>query len=1135
MNNPINRAQFVLTVAWQEFKTSLGGPLVPIIFGGLTLYMWLILLNADYMREMGTIGIPRNSANISYLMASGQSMWLYFAWAWLFAQAINRDQQSQLHEVVLAAPVSLTRLLISRYLGILGAALILGSAVFLGLVTSPVLVWTGLLPADAIGPLPWASMFWGWLLFIVVNAAGSGALFVSASIWTRSPAGAFTVAAIIAVIWMIAMVVLRGGNVDLFVASVIDPSGFAEVERQSDLWTPTEKQFAIMELTPGLLLNRFIWLVPPLMIFAFIISRVSREILVLERKHVDDEAESNHQEKTSTKTKPVQIEKLIPNWWSACLSEFAWHLKLIVNGFGFRLTVVLLLFVGIMGTWVNFILHSDGPLLPYAPAVMPFMSEFFYIIVLFIVIGFVGSLVRRDDRQGFNEWVDSAPAPLGVRVFGKAAAAMALVVILSSITAFSAILLSLIIEPYTINFVVPFVFALYVQTPALAEMCALALFTHALIRHPGTAYAVSIMLGFIAILNHELSVVEYPPAQIGIPVHIHISELTGWQPWLPVMFSANNFKFALILFLVALAWLFWSRGTALLTSDRAMAFRQRLLQAPGIMAALSLLAFIAVSSQLYHHLIIEGEYESSASSMTGDAEWERTWWEQATSYSIRQGTVDIKLDPKTRSGSVSWQLKGVNVDGAYLHATLPHGITVEQITVANQLIEFVLDEDHLAIPLGNCSYTCDMKMELSVLFQNWPEETPPWLEESGIWLRAENILPRLGHDPDRLLRAPADRIANGLPKRLPVMPAAKSLTPMLAVAPVGNWRWQIQVTDGHLIGDKGQLTGPLDFAVVWTPVALNRTEIKTMENHTYSIWHHALRTSSVENLADDISNINQCVAKRLGTVPVFTDVVQVPSDIGEIGLFNKVLWLPEDRAWEIAGTGFGQLLRLNNLARHFVQRVLVQQTDLRHEPGAEWLLEGISGWVALNCVETIKGIEAGIALRERQGELIIDGLGTSRDPITTIADALGEWLSHYATLAFDSWSLDATHMTEQQFLQQLLPSLQDNSFYDAMIKSFGKKDATMFLGPPRSYDVSITQTEEALQIKRQRWVWNNGGWHDDDTKPLKLVRKTTTQPVEIEWVPPGGKIDTLDSEPSSGFYYFDALPAFEKTIRDNLL
>ena len=68
-----------------------------------------------------------------------------------------------------------------------------------------------------------------------------------------------------------------------------------------------------MELTPGLLLNRFIWLVPPLMIFAFIISRMSHEILVLERKHVDDEAESNHQEKTSTKTKPVQIEKLIPD------------------------------------------------------------------------------------------------------------------------------------------------------------------------------------------------------------------------------------------------------------------------------------------------------------------------------------------------------------------------------------------------------------------------------------------------------------------------------------------------------------------------------------------------------------------------------------------------------------------------------------------------------------------------------------------------------------------------------------------------------------------------------------------------------------------------------------------------------
>ena len=74
----------------------LPGPLIPIVFPGLIAYLLLVLLNADYLRDMGATDVPRNSPHLVYLMMSGQAVWLLFVWAWVFAQVVRprSDRQS---------------------------------------------------------------------------------------------------------------------------------------------------------------------------------------------------------------------------------------------------------------------------------------------------------------------------------------------------------------------------------------------------------------------------------------------------------------------------------------------------------------------------------------------------------------------------------------------------------------------------------------------------------------------------------------------------------------------------------------------------------------------------------------------------------------------------------------------------------------------------------------------------------------------------------------------------------------------------------------------------------------------------------------------------------------------------------
>ena len=224
--------RFAASEAWYEFRAGCQGPLIPIAVPGLIAYLMLVLLNADYLRDLGATDVPRNSPHLVYLMVSGQAVWLLFVWAWLFAQVVVRDRTAGLHEVVLSAPVSLPALLAGRYVGALGLACVLSLATGMGFVLVPPLGALGVFPPDAVGPQPLFAIGHSLLILILPSAAGLGALFLCAAIRTRALAGPFACAAALMLIWMVAMVVVRGGEANPALASLLDPSAFAEAEEQ---------------------------------------------------------------------------------------------------------------------------------------------------------------------------------------------------------------------------------------------------------------------------------------------------------------------------------------------------------------------------------------------------------------------------------------------------------------------------------------------------------------------------------------------------------------------------------------------------------------------------------------------------------------------------------------------------------------------------------------------------------------------------------------------------------------------------------------------------------------------------------------------------------------------------------------
>ena len=1177
--------RFVAAEAWHEFRAGCRGPLIPIAFPGLIAYLMLMLLNADSLRDLGATDVPRNSPHLVYLMIGGQAIWLLFVWAWLFGQIVARDRTAGLHELVLSAPVSLPALLAGRYLGAVGLACVLSLATGIGFLLVPALGALGLFPPDTVGPQPLFAIGHALLILTLPSAAGAGALFLCAAIRTRGVAGPFACAAALMLIWMTSLVAVRGGDANPALASLLDPSAFAEVEEQSDLWTPREKAAGVVRITPPLVANRVFWTLPPLLLLGLVLRRVQRERLALERAspaRVPDRAgDETSAEPADSDAPPLGVPGR-PSWTGAAWSEAAWHFALSFRGWGTPLALFMLAAMGVGGSFVHIVLHADGPLLPRPGLIEPMLTEFFYLVIVFMVAAFVGVMARRDDRPGYGEIADATPAPLGSRVAGRALAAAAVTVVFALTPALAVWVVTLLAVPDAFSLSDPFLYFGLRLAPALLELCALVLLAHALIRHAGAAHAAGVICAFFIVVNHELGVTSYPPAEIGVPPSITLSEFSGWAPWLDYVLTADLFKLAVAAAILALAWLAWPRGTALTVPLRWRTGMRRCAGGAGALAAGAVAVAIGTHRQLHDQLVTVGGYESAAAATADDAAWETRWWTAASPFSLTGGAAHVVIDPAERLATARWRLDGVRSHAGTLHGSVPDGAEIRGAAVNGREAVVTIAFDHFALPLDACGAAgsdaagqgsppgvqepsvvqsqigaalsspsgrqepperegpgseaagCTVELEVVARGEGWSAEgETPWLHPSGVWLRAVDLLPTLGHDPDRLVRAPGERRAHGLPP-VPGDVAAGALAPAAGVAPAGDWRWRVTFAsadpgaerpNGARIATTGRTDGPLDFAAAWwlgAPVETRRGGVAAL--------HGPQRARDADGVLDDMTAMRACVAATLGSAPAVRTVLQAPRERGETALYGDLLWLPEHEGWDIAGAAFGRWRRRATIAAALAARRMTDGADLRKEPGEDWLRVGVPGWVGLECVRREDGLDAWLALLARASDQVIEAFGALDAPAVAVA-AAGDvpWVREYTPLATVGWVESIDPAGAADAVHAVVARVRGSaSLADALAEVVGAGTAEALLGPPAASDVLVRQAERTLDIGGQRWLWRDGGW-----EPVAASIHVTQRFDDGSGSRRLGPVPTT-VDPEAPFTLIDAWPSFERTPTDNV-
>lgn len=1127
--------RFILTEAWHEFRAGLRGSVLPLIYLVLTGYILVVMTSADNLRDLGAVDVPRNAPGLVYLMTSGDAFFLLFAWAWVFAQPVVRDRAVQLHEVVLAAPCSLRGLLVARYLGALGVALVLGSSQVLGFLLAPLLEALGAVPPGSVASAPWLAFGWAAVLFTLPLAAGAGALYFVTTLKTRGVGGAFAAAAALMACWMIAMIVFKEGHANPLLATLLDPSGFGEAERQVvHHWTPQQKSSALLELTPPLLWNRLLWGVLPLAVLAWSIARARREALVLESAPRDKRAPraAALQAGLTAAVRNLGRSGLGPiaevSWLRATAAESVWQLRSVGTRRTLWVALVLLTMLAVAAGFVHGVQHAYGPMVPRPEFITPVLLRTFYLIVVFIVAAMVGLAARRDEVPGMAEMFDAAPAPDGVRLIGRAVAAAAVCTMAVLVPALGAIGTGLLVAP-SHSTLQPLLHTLSVLLPAIAELGAITLLLHALIRHAGTAHAAAMLAAFVAVVNFEVGLVNYPPYQTGRGVSVSISGMTGLLPWAEKIAASAAFKLALVLLLVAVAAMWTRRGTDVRWRLRWQQFGRRLRSGPGLVALAAVLAGSASATWLQQRYVTEGGYQTRAQEQADDAAWEQRWLPQRAAFNVRGGDVLITVRPQQRDLLGQWRLQGVtatpalggNTSKPVLHAALPNGFELKAVQVQGRAVTATVDGEHLAIPLADCPEAgCRVEIQWRLPATGWPvgeheaAAQPPWLVGEAFWLHAVDVMPRLGLDAARLLRTPADRQRLGLPPEV-VPPSDLSTLPSGAAAPAGYWRWQVKLDGQPDVVDGGELQGLLDFAVARLPTLLPTTV------DGLRILHDASRADVARTVADDLVAMRTCIARHLGQMPAVATVLQwprgLPAGSGDATLAGGTLLLAEAPHWDVAAQGTGRWVRRAAIAAALARRAFLDGADLREGQGALWVTEGLPGALGLRCVAEADGTAALQALLARGAQRSTQALAGAEVPVGPLAMALPTgWALDYAPLAALAWTLRQT----PDSLQNLLAALRKaSSIETALAASAGQDTVALWLGPPRAVDLHIKDGT----AQGEQWVWRDGGWRPEPGAPAMS---------RVRWTDGGLRWHSAPGDEAPALWLHHT-PAYEREPRDN--
>jgi ABC-2 type transport system permease protein len=649
-------------IAWFELKYHLKSPLFYILF---LIYFLLTFfaVTSDAVQIGGAIAnVHRNSPFVVMQFLLIMSVFGTLTTTAFVANSIHRDFEMSTDSLFFSSPVKKWQYMGGRFTG----SFLVGILVYFGVITAVILgSFAPWVPKEELGPVNLSHYVYTLFVLVVPTLLLIGAIFFTVAALTRSLMATYA-----SVVGMFLLFVIAGylseDVENQTVAALTDPFGFAAWEATTRYWTVFQKNTQVVSLEGVYLWNRLLWMGVAVVVLAiayrfFTFTTGTRKARRKLRRDAADEPEE-----IGRVSLPLpKVEQTFDR--GASLTQFRAAVKMEAIGTLKSIPFAIMVAFGVFFVWGN--AHEPGL---FGTQVYPVTREMveaiwggFGIFALLIAAFYAGDLVWRERTLKLNEVSDAMPVPTWVQWAAKLTS-LVLLVLVTLVAATATTLAVQALKDYDNFELMVYLRGVLGQIGArLALLAGLAFLLQIFFNHKMIGF-LGMMLWFV--LNRALPALDFEHLlyrYAGLPP-FEYSDMNGYGHFATPLIVLNLYWMLFVGLMLAVAHLFWIRGTETRLGQRWRIAKQRFNPRLGMVMAVFFLGFAATGCYIYYNTNILNTYRTSDEVETLQAEAEKKYkkYEGIPQPRITAVRASVDIHPEKRAVYINGVYTAVNRSGA---------------------------------------------------------------------------------------------------------------------------------------------------------------------------------------------------------------------------------------------------------------------------------------------------------------------------------------------------------------------------------------------------------------------------------------------------------------------------------------
>ncbi|MBT8068691.1 MAG: hypothetical protein KJO09_15715 [Gammaproteobacteria bacterium] len=691
--------------------------------------------------------------------------------ALLAGVAILRDSEHKMDGIIFTTGLSRQDYVISRFGGLVLAAMAVLAAAALGLYVGRFMPWVDATEfrGYSVGPYLWALLFIGLPNVLV----GCSVIFAAAAL-SRNSMATYLSGVLLYVLYFVGSIIgnsplLAGSNLEAStnpeLAALLEPYGLVAFMEQTRYWAVAQKNEAYAALEGMFFYNRVLWTGFALSLLALTYRFFDFRVLRKEGGKPKSILQAAFTPITYRPISPVPTG--IARGWTSFLMQARMDLKTVVRGFPFYALMLLwtmLVLIMFKETLVNGEMGNPRQPLTHflvAALIMPLQK-----IGSFVVIFFAAELLFIERSNKMDGILDATPISNLSLAGAKVLSASLVILILIGYSIVLGVGTQLFLDAPSINLALYASLFLRVGIPLLAMavlcVCICNFFTN---KYMGMALSFLVMVLFsgfsqVALMQHPMLQFAYIPA-------FSYSTMADTTYHAAFTNSLLVFWTGLAGVLLSFALRYWRRGPEKRPSAFSMSTRA--------LAALSLFVLVTSGSYAAYQFHANQEYRTKKERIQYKADYERAYTtyedQRAPTYSDMNLSVDIY--PQERTYRVRGSLAFINNTDQPIEELLvgfsslasKHQVDIDGATLLEQdptFDHYLFRFNEPLLPGQRGQLETEVEVLRSAFMRRDGEN---FVLPNASYIEVDKVLPFFGFNENNLLQDPKNRAKYDLPPR----------------------------------------------------------------------------------------------------------------------------------------------------------------------------------------------------------------------------------------------------------------------------------------------------------------------------------------------------------------------------------